>query len=261
MLAFALCLVVGSSGLTAAEEPAVQPAPDDALRVVYTDGRGHYLLLTDPTQRAGRRQKLAYYGDAKAMWRLVSAGVGHSDKSPKGQPAWFEWSFRDHRNMPSTISNRGPAGLHVRCGERVAALTQLSAGDARAFAAKARLEPPRFQRRAHRLARDDRGTYYYVDRLRDAAGGKGFRVFKGQRGAMKKLKMLNIVQDSVGEIFATRSGNLRLVVDRRGEGSTWIKGRKHIPLTQVPITRNLQLIYVGMGVYDGVSFGTPCDDV
>ena len=69
----------------------------------------------------------------------------------------------------------------------------------------------RWNRMAYKLARDEKGTYYFVDHLREAK--RDFHLWVGPRGAMKQQQMTNIVSDSVGDIFATKSGELRLVLN------------------------------------------------
>jgi len=98
-----------------------------------------------------------------------------------------------------------------------------------------------------------------VDRLRAPANNKTFRLFSGLRGSLKPLKMTNIVSDSQGDIFTTRSGELRLVLDKKR--SVWVDRKKEFELVQLPIEDNHVLIYQDLGVYEGRRLGTPCDDL
>ena len=78
------------------------------------------------------------------------------------------------------------------------------------------------------------------------------------------------ITNTEGEIFATRSGSLRYVTDRKNP-PTWIVGSKKTTLTVVPIEsvddktgepiNNYQLIYNELGVYLGEKLGNPCDDL
>ena len=103
-----------------------------------------------------------------------------------------------------------------------------------------------------------------MDRLRDEHGGKGFRLFKGRKGKLKLQKMIDIVHDSEGDIFATRDGALRMILSQKK--STWVesdrKTKKEIrtDLTVVPTHKNALMIYTELGVYNE-RFGTPCDDL
>ena len=117
---------------------------------------------------------------------------------------------------------------------------------------------PLWKRQAHVLARDDAGTYYFVDRLRDEEGGKGYRIFAGPAGGMKELPMTNVISDSVGQIYATKRGELRLITSNAE--ITWMKGGAKAALTRVPVEDNLALVYGDLGVYPG-GLGTPCDDM
>jgi hypothetical protein len=119
-------------------------------------------------------------------------------------------------------------------------------------------EPASWTRESLLLARDSRGLYYYVDHLID--GGKGYRVFRGSRGGMKLTRLVNIVEDAQGKIFATKDGRLRLVVDASGKQTAkWISGKTTTELTIVPIGQSQTFIYNELGVYEGEWLGTPCD--
>jgi hypothetical protein len=131
-------------------------------------------------------------------------------------------------------------------------------GDAKKLVDAAAFRRPFWKRQAQALARDDAGNYYYVDRMRDDYGGKGHRIFAGPKGGMKELPMTNVVSDSVGEIYATKKGELRFVMDPNK--ASWIRGAAKTELTIIPIEANVSLIYGELGVYDG-SLGTPCDDL
>ena len=138
-------------------------------------------------------------------------------------------------------------------------LTQLKADEAKAFFGKATFLPPFWERIAKFLARDDDGVYYFVDMLREEAGGNGYRVFIGQKGSMKEQAMTNVVADSGGEIYATKSGNLKIIADKKAETAFWIKGGKKTELTVLAPLENRYLIYRGLGIYG--QLGVVCDDL
>ena len=46
---------------------------------------------------------------------------------------------------------------------------------------------------------------------RKVYGGKGYRVFVGKKGAMKQLPLTDVASDSAGDVFSTKTGDLRLV--------------------------------------------------
>ena len=124
----------------------------------------------------------------------------------------------------------------------------------------AKFKPFRFKHQPHALLRDRRGTYYFVDKLRQ--GGKGYRLFVGRRGNMKKFKLIDIVDDSAGQIFVTKKGDLNLINDKDGAEITFGKDEKNAkPLKQLPLWNNRILIYTDLGPYENESMGTPCDDI
>src|SRR5262249_36553867 len=122
--------------------------------------------------------------------------------------------------------------------------------------AQASFHKQRWKRRAYALARDTAGTYYYVDRAR-SEGETDFHLFSGPRGALKPLRMTNVVSDSAGDVFATKSGELKLVLGKKE--ASWVKGKKAKELILLPLDENAQLIYGDLGVYSGQPLGTPCD--
>jgi hypothetical protein len=129
----------------------------------------------------------------------------------------------------------------------------------------------------HFLGRDEFGNYYYVDRLltwkriEEEDGGvdyqsvrtRDFRLYKGHPGSLKKLQMRNVVSDSEGEIFSSRSGTLRLIVSnpgsKSGQEATWIQKKERVSLVELPLNRNRELIFVELGISSDQKFGMPCD--
>lgn len=111
------------------------------------------------------------------------------------------------------------------------------------------------------LARDDNGVYYYIDRWKEKHGGRHYRVFVGRRGQQKLSKLTGVVNDSRGTIFSTPSGDLRLVVDKRGgRGAMWIQGKRAPKKLKIADPkRNLTLIYEELGAYIGQDFGHICE--
>jgi hypothetical protein len=158
----------------------------------------------------------------------------------------------------------------VSCGARTTSLSILDEEAKKTLLAKASYEAPLQTRTPHRLARDEEGRYFYVDKGNTPETEKSFRLYVGPKGAMKLQKMTNAVADTEGEIFTTKSGSLRYVTDRQ-KPPTWIQGKKKLTLTIVPIEsvdektgepiNNYQLIYNELGVYLGQKLGNPCDDL
>ncbi len=192
--------------------------------------------------------------------------------SPQPQDVGQGWFF-DPRQQNEN-NNRSFRGFDLRfyshvdveegsckltCGERETEWALLSPEEAREVIANAESQPAPFDREPYALARDRRGIYYYVDRGNTPDSRRDFHVYRGRRGRMEQLQMQDIVSDSEGEIFATASGSLRLLVDN-DEGAHWIQNERSKDLRRVPISENYQLIMEELGVYLGERFELPCDD-
>src|SRR5262249_41946277 len=153
-------------------------------------------------------------------------------------------------------------GMHdkkwtIQCDERVTELKPLDKPEGQKLLASAQFLRPHWKRRAYALARDNSGTYYYVDRAREPEKNQDFRVFRGPKGGLKMLKMINAVNDSEGDIFVTKAGKLRLVLDKHE--TTWLEGENQIKLPPLAVEDNHVMIYTDLGVYAGEKLGTPCD--
>lgn len=228
--------------------------------VVLTDAEGD-LYVVDPAWKTD--EHYAFYGTAGKTTELFQLrSIGGSADGSTGEFSLRFWSPRvDHQ---ADLGRKPTGEFFIRCADQEEILTKVADGDARKVLDRGAFRRPAWKRQAHVLARDDAGNYYYVDRLRDEEGGKGYRIFAGPAGAMKQLPMTNVISDSVGEIYATKKGELRLVFSRdSGAGqpeTTWIKGAARSLLTRVPVENNLALIYGDLGVY-ATSLGTPCDDM
>jgi len=217
--------------------------------IVLTDGEGGYLVV-DPTWND---EHWLFYGDGKTFWRqrVFSAGADG------GQGTWNMrfWSPRV-ASQADVVAKAGGA-FELSCGKDEVELKKLPDAEATRIVERAVFQKARWKRQAQFLARDDRGNYYFVDRLRDEHGGKGHRIFVGPKGALKELPMTNIVSDSVGEIYATRKGELRFVTST--SSAIWVQGATKLELTIVPVEDNVVMIYGDLGVYEG-TLGTPCDE-
>jgi hypothetical protein len=202
-------------------------------------------------------QQWVFYGDGKTLYqqRIVGASQGSSRKYE-----WSLWAPRAKNMIVASIAYDGDK-LTLRCRhtkDGVRVLTALKADEARTAMQRATFLPPLWQRQSHLLARDDDGVYYFVDELREEYGGKAYRVFVGQQGAMKELAMTNVVNDSAGEIYATKTGQLKVVKGRDGK-ALWVKGGKKTELTVLEPADNRYLIYRELGIYGPL--GAVCDDL
>jgi hypothetical protein len=247
-----LLLSMLSPALALADAPA-QPAEVSTVKdqiKLLTDGKKHYVAVVP----FGPGEHF-YYGDGRQFFaqRVISRGSVGTES--------FDYTFWEPRvNAGYQASFEFRDGKYqVQCEERKTVLTPVPDPEAAALMAMATFFKPRWTHRAHALARDDRGTYYYVDRVREPEDSKTFRLFAGPKGATRELKMTNVVSDSEGEVFSTRTGELRLVLGKHE--ATWIKGKKRTSLIPVPVEDNHVLIYTDLGVYTGQRLGTPCDDL
>ena len=253
-------LVLGvASSAAAQKKPGEKPKPIDAKKVadkleVYRDDAGMYYVSPKLGAFADDKEQWVFFGDGKAMYQQRIVGYGSDGKGID----WSVWSPRV-KGMQQAGLNLQAAKPYAQCTQKdKKPLTQLTVDEAKAFFARATFLPPLWQRQAHFLARDDDGTYFFVDRYQDDYGGKGFRVFSGQKGAMKELAMTNVVSDSAGEIYATKSGDLKIVTEGEAGKAYWKKGATKNELIVLDLFANRYLIYRELGIYG--QLGIVCDD-
>jgi hypothetical protein len=250
LLLLAVLLPLTATADTTSPDDVVPTPKSDKIKVL-SDGKSHYIVI-EPF--AADAFEGFFYGDGKEFWQQRVIGGGSSgtesfDKAywePRGSGYHASLSFRNDKYT-------------VDCDKRTTELTPLAADAAAKILGAAKFHKPRWKRQAYALARDNTGRYYYVDRMREPEGNKIFRLFVGPKGALKMQKMTNVVSDSAGDIFATKTGELRLVLNK-GE-SLWQQQKKETKLISLPIDENHALIYAELGVYAGEKLGTPCDDL
>jgi hypothetical protein len=253
----------GSAGAAKAEETLNVDAAAREKMMLCTDGKSHYVIV-GPHERVIHS---VYYGDAKTLRFNLVPGEPNGMLSGTNflDPRFFNKtanpSFRgiDVRNYSEVEIDAEKQTCSVRCGARTVPLTFVPAEKTREIVKKATFLPSPQKYVPYGLARDDRGTYYYVDHGATEKTEKDFRLFAGQKGSVKPLKMTNVVSDSEGDIFSTPNGSLRLILEKKQ--SLWVEGDKRSELKLIPIESNLQLIYNDLGVYVGQKLGTPCDDL
>ncbi len=227
---------------------------------VCTDGRGHYIVVA-PQER--QLQQLSY-GDGKTFFQvpLPPAGLtGSHFLEPRfvDKSASTEFRGADMRVYSEVILDAKKNTCTLRCGERTVALQILGLDEARRMLGAAKFQPNPQKFVPYALLRDTRGIYYLVERGFQPSEENFFRVYVGPKGGLKQQEMRDVVSDSEGQIFSTRNGELRLVVDRK-DPPMWIEKERKFELRIVPVSENLPLIYNELGVYAGAQLGTPCDD-
>lgn len=225
--------------------------------IVLHDGHGHYLALL-----AMREMEMTFYGDGRAFHQL-RVGSSSSDGS----------SGKSSRRFWSPISTDADIVLEeggkwtVRCSDRTTPLVPLSPGDTREMLARARFLKPFWKRQAHFLARDDRGSYYYIDRIRDDRPAaerdrdpnppRGYRLYIGRKGRMAEQRLTDAVEDSKGLVLSLAGADL--AIDFHAGSAVFSTGKTKSTLVYLPIEDNVMLIYRDLGLYQ--KLGIPCDDM
>jgi hypothetical protein len=254
-----LSLMVSS----AAAEPKPKPVDIKAVRdklVVLQDAEGGtYVAFPGGSGEDGR----VFYG-AKGKTKNVYEQVVIGRSSDGSTGAWdlSVWAPRVPNVQPGSVGRHGDGTFFRYCGgDNTSALTELTGDKAKAVLDKSAFFSSALIRRPHLLARDDGGVYYYVDVIRNEYGGKGFRVFIGKKGAMKQKPLTDIASDTAGDVFATKTGDLRIVNDTDANSSTvtWVKGEKRVTLRKLDTDANSPLIFKDLGVYSFT--GTICENI
>jgi hypothetical protein len=225
------------------------PAKDKLL--VLSDGKKHFVAVVP----FGDTFEHLYYGDGKTFWAQRVVGGGSSGTESLDRVFW-----EPRVDAPWKASFDLKDGKYtVQCDDRKIELRPVPEAERAGLLGEARFFEPRWKHQAYALARDSQGKYYYVDKVRKPEQSRSFRLFVGMKGSLKPQKMINVVSDSEGDIFATKSGSLRLILDKHE--TTWIAGKKKTALINLPIEDNHVLIYTDLGAYTGQRLGTPCDDL
>jgi hypothetical protein len=228
---------------------------------VCTDGKGHYVAALPHEQQ----QVQLAYGDGKRFVQVAPPPwviSGYHFLEPRFVNKTMNASFRgvDMRVYSEVELDEEKKTCAVRCGERTIPFTLVESEQAQEMVRKATFEPNPQKYVPYALLRDQLGRYYLVERGFHPSEQRNFRVSIGLKGQLQPQKMKDIVSDSKGEIFSTKKGELRLVLDNE-TSSTWIENnKKGIELRPVPVAENYALIYNELGVYTGDRLGTPCDD-
>lgn len=241
------------------EPIAVDLNPKKEPVIVLKDANGGtYVVVGDPATTS----KKAFYGTGKQLYEQITIG-GSRDGDAWGINIWAP---RIPELRPGGIMKRKDGTYFKSCdGMDDAVLTEITGDKAKAVLEKSQFLSPGLVRRPHLLARDDMGIYYYVDMLSQRHGGKAYRVFVGKRGAMKQLPLVDIAMDSAGEVYSTKTGDLRLVDTAQNaetgakKSSVWVKGGKKTELFILDLDVNSPLIFKELGIYKLV--GGICDNV
>lgn len=232
---------------------------DEETRVC-TDPSGEYVVMVGPREAPhrgmayGRGKKLQYVNAPELL-----GGDWFFDPRQKNEKNNPEFRGYDLRFFSQVKADPEKGTCVVMCGAREIPMRLLT-GDAKAAALRdVEFTPSPLDREPYALARDRQGTYYYVDRGMTPESAKDFHLYRGKRGKMKPLAMRDVVSDSEGEIFASETGKLRLIVGR--DEAQWIASKQPQKLLRLPLGENYGLIYNELGMFLGERFGVPCDDL
>lgn len=226
---------------------------------VCVDDSGKHAVLIGPTDTAFGG--LAY-GDGTTFYRIpVPRMLGEGwfldprQRNDKNNDNFRGYDLRVYSHVDPK-PDQGTCKLV--CGTRETQLKLLT-GKAKAdMLGRAKFEPSPNDRAPYALARDKRAYYYYVDHGNTPETAKDFRLYRGKRGRLRRLRMRDVASDSEGEIFESTNGKLRLFLGRND--AQWVQGKKTRDLVRLPIEQNYGLIYNQLGVYLGQRLGVPCDD-
>ncbi len=205
---------------------------------LLSDGRGHLVAFETDRRHAG--ELLA--GDRAGLYRQRVRG-----SSASGSESWSVYFWDPRTRHPSLTFADGAYVL--RCGRDIP-LAPVDQPVPATFEV-------RWQRTAVVLARDDRGTYYYVDKRR---GGDDYRLFVGTRGRVEYLPLSDAIIDAHSSIFISDRG--RLIATPTGRDAwqvTWAVGDAEQELTAMSLWTQAKMVYGSLGAYSGQPLGTPCD--
>lgn len=254
----AVLVAVTSAIAPAAADPVPKPVdlkPLKAKPIVLQDAQGGtYVVFREDSD-----PKVFYGPNTKSLYEQVIIG-----SSSDGEGGWEynTWAPRVEGPHLADLTRKKDGTYLKSCrGKDDLGLTELSGDKARAVLDRSAFLTRGTIRVPHLLARDDSGVYYYVDALSKAYGGKGYRVFVGRKGAMKQMPLTDVASDSAGDVFSTKSGDLRLVRnnDNNKETMTWVRGEKRTDLVFLDTDANSVVIFKDLGIY--TFLGTLCDNV
>ena len=253
-----LALIALTASAAADPKPKVvdvKPIRDQLLVLRDPDG-GVYIVLPGRDSRifygVGGKNKNVY--EQIVISRFADGTTGAWDIGV--------WAPRISGVRPGSVGRKADGTYQRWCGtEDTTALTEVPADKAKAILDKSAFFSSAMIRRPYLLARDDAAVYYYVDVLRDQYGGKGHRVFIGKKGAMKQKPITDVATDTAGDVFATKTGDLRIVHDTSDgkRAISWVKGEKKVQLFWLDTDANSPLIFKDLGIYGFT--GSICESI
>lgn len=196
-------------------------------------------------------------GSEEALW-LQS--VRTSSKRGNERASAQFWDPRGPQ--PTFVMSDG--GYTLTCGKQTITYRPMPPEQAKRTLRAARTFTRRWQRTATLLARDTRGAYYYVDRVRDPEQRTGevedYRFFRGRKGRLEHIELEDAIVDRAGAVYLTEAG--RLVVEAKDDGKQtvrWFQGEKETALVDVDLWSAAKMVYSRLGAYTGQPLGSACD--
>ena len=241
------CLTAPSVAETKDPKPAATEIKDfkDKLLVFKDSAGGTYAVLP----RSENVESRVWYGIGKTLYEQITRGYSRDGDS------WSIsiWAPRIAQLRPGSIDKKKDGTYFKSCdGLDDFVLAEQTGDKAKAVLDKFAFVGPGLVRRPHLFARDDTGVYYYVDKLAERHGGKSYRVFVGRKGGMKQLSLMDVASDSAGQVFSTKTGDLRLiktVEDSEKPTTVWVKGAKKTDLIGLDTDMNSPIIFNELGIY------------
>ncbi|MEK7704453.1 MAG: hypothetical protein AAB426_05795, partial [Myxococcota bacterium] len=228
--------------------PFAGPAVASKLHFV-TDGKGQYIAFDSE----GRFSGPLFAGDGRGLYlqRLIGGGA-------EGDVRWDTvfWEPRVTERWRASFEVKDGAAS-LRCNDQAIAYTPVTAAEAARVFAKTPFYDVRWQRTAVFIARDDTGTYYFVDQALAPDGNTDYRLFVGTKGKVEYLPLSDVIKDDGSSLFVSDRG--RLVVSGGGSGAMWAVGDAQKTLTMMNLYQQAPMIYTTLGAYRGERLATPCD--
>lgn len=212
--------------------------------LLLTDGAGRYVAVVPFSGLDGP----LFAGDAKALYlQRVYGGGSEGDKE-------FSMNFWDPRARAELEMRDGKYTLS--CGRTEKTFAVVPEPKAAQLLKSAKLYDVRWQRRAYALARDDEGSYFFVDQAREPEGNSDFHLYVGEQGNLVPVQTRVLASDTDGDVLGTPDGKLKL--SHRSQDAEWIQGQARRKLTYLDVQDNARRIYGQLGAYKG-PLGTACD--
>ena len=239
-----------------AVEPVDVPMRERVRLRAWSDGAGHF-LVTEPFVMDAP----LWWGDGQRLFRVRVRGGGQQGTTEMSRNFWDP---RALRGAEAEFELRdGKATL--TCGETTLPLVSVPLRDLPRRVKAVTFHEPRWRRIPAALARDDAGTYFYVDGARGADGAAlaarpDHRLFLGRKGQLAPAELQDAVVDGGGQLYVTAAGRLEVKPDGKGGSqAAWVTAAGRKPLTWLEPSDHGRLIYGELGVYGGEPLGTPCD--